>query len=150
MKKRELAILFPREILVIGGEEIELRPFAWKDFERVTEIVAQYAEIIAINSNSIDIARAILGTGEKGVLKDIAELIKMSTGLDSEELQDCGYDEVISLFAEVIGANLSFFSRLGEALAKKANPVAPAKAAKARGGFTPTTDSSAGDTDPAI
>lgn len=148
-KKRELSVLFPKETLEVGDREITLKPFAWKDFERVTEIVAQYAEVISANSNSLEIVRAILGNAEHGVLKDVAELVRMSTDVEADWLQECSYDQVVGLFAEVVGANISFFSQLGDVLAQKVSPAKPAKTPQEKGGFAPGTGSSAGDTAPA-
>jgi hypothetical protein len=115
--KNQLKILIPSITFDLpSGGEVTLKPFKFKDFPQAIAIIERYFNIFTkedLASESQIIKALFERTDDQYVLlEDICSLIALASNKSLSELNEFTYDEVLSIFAEVVEMNGDFFARI--------------------------------------
>lgn len=123
----DLAVLIADKSFNTSAGAIELRPFKFKDFNKALSIIERYVNVFMVANTAAEIADRLFAKAKEDyeVISDINNLLNLviSTPVN---IDDLGFDEVLSLVVEVIDMNLDFFKRIGERLNNAQNAEPPA------------------------
>jgi len=123
----DLAVLIADKSFNTSAGAIELRPFKFKDFNKALSIIERYVNVFMVANTAAEIADRLFAKAKENyeVISDINNLLNLviSTPVN---IDDLGFDEVLSLVVEVIDMNLDFFKRIGERLNNAQNAEPPA------------------------
>lgn len=111
----ELKTLMPGQVLTIGGEEISVKPFKFKDLPAAAALIARYwaafeslATADEIDSNK---ALEVLPSLLIDMGDDLFSLIKWCTGKDRDWSGELDIDDGIALVLACIEVNFDFFTQ---------------------------------------
>lgn len=112
----KLLILIPEEIYEVNGKQVVFKPFKFKQFPFVLNILNKYFSTFVGDFSTKEIVEAVFEKvkGNYLLLKDLCDLIKICTNLTDQDFDDFQYDEVFSIFSIIVKQNRDFFSRMGE------------------------------------
>ena len=123
----DLAVLIADKSFNTSAGAIELRPFKFKDFNKALSIIERYVNVFMVANTAAEIADRLFAKAKENyeVISDINNLLNLviSTPVN---IDDLGFDEVLSLVVEVIDMNLDFFKRIGERPNNAQNAEPPA------------------------
>lgn len=117
-QKTELEILIGDKTIPTSLGEITLRPFKFKDFSKVLQVINRYLSIFAESETTAQAVKTLLANADEQTIPDILLLIKLTTDLEREQLEELTWDEVANLFLVVVEENLDFFFRAAAKLGK--------------------------------
>lgn len=122
-KKNELLMLIPVKVITTSGGDVTLKPFKFKQFPEVLDLIEHYAHLFWGLKTAGEVVNALFSKAKKQVehfrlVQDIHGLLALVSDVDAAFIEELGYDEVMSLLIEVVGMNLAFFSRIIEHLNK--------------------------------
>ncbi|MBT9158858.1 MAG: hypothetical protein DDT26_00106 [Dehalococcoidia bacterium] len=122
----DLDVLLPeQEVRVSGDRLVRVFPFKWRDTKRALAIVERYLTVLQSAATGGEVAKALLAKGGEQTQQDVQTLITLTTGKNSDFIDELSFLDVLNLLSTAVELNLSFFFRVGDRLAAVGNRRKP-------------------------